>query len=373
VAALILVFIALAASLKGKPWHRHTIDNSSKGADGVRLADMNADGRPDIVTGWEEGGLIRVYLNPGKADLKRTWPAVTVGRVKYPEDAVPVDLDGDGAIDVVSSCEGQTRAMFVHWAPHWTTEKLSAAPGLQWMFALPMQVDGAYGIDLVIGSKGAGGKFGWLAAPEKPRDLASWKFHEFAPAGWIMSIASNDIDKDGDIDVVYSDRKGKKSGVYWLENRRGKAWVVHPIGLLGREVMFLDVADLEGMPEIVAAVKQSEVVIFRQRQSAAELWQADHLNFENLPIGRAKAVTVADVDLDRRPDLILTCEGAGRPNSGVIWVKRPGNDVFDISGPEGVKFDLAPAVDLDGDGDLDVITTEETENLGVIWYENPTR
>ena len=30
-------------------------------------------------------------------------------------------------------------------------------------------------------------------------------------------------------------------------------------------------------------------------------------------------------------------------------------------------------VDLDGDGDLDVITTEEITNLGMIWYENPTR
>ncbi|HOW19468.1 MAG TPA: dockerin type I repeat-containing protein, partial [Phycisphaerae bacterium] len=35
-------------------------------------------------------------------------------------------------------------------------------------------------------------------------------------------------------------------------------------------------------------------------------------------------------------------------------------------------------VDLDGDGDLDVITTEEewppdSRGLGVIWYENPTR
>ena len=27
--------------------------------------------------------------------------------------------------------------------------------------------------------------------------------------------------------------------------------------------------------------------------------------------------------------------------------------------------------DLDGDGDLDVLTCEEVGNLGVIWYENP--
>jgi hypothetical protein len=30
-------------------------------------------------------------------------------------------------------------------------------------------------------------------------------------------------------------------------------------------------------------------------------------------------------------------------------------------------------LDLDGDGDLDVITCEEVDQLGVIWYENPAR
>jgi hypothetical protein len=56
--------------------------------------------------------------------------------------------------------------------------------------------------------------------------------------------------------------------------------------------------------------------------------------------------------------------------SGALPVRITG--VYDISGPDGVKFDLAPVVDLDWDDDLDVIATEETENLGVVWYENPT-
>ena len=32
-------------------WERHTIDNSSKGADGVRVADVNGDGLLDLTTG----------------------------------------------------------------------------------------------------------------------------------------------------------------------------------------------------------------------------------------------------------------------------------------------------------------------------------
>ena len=39
---------------------------------------------------------------------------------------------------------------------------------------------------------------------------------------------------------------------------------------------------------------------------------------------------------------------------------------------QGSKYDLVELIDLDDDGDLDVLTCEENVNLGVIWYENPT-
>jgi len=55
-----------------------------------------------------------------------------------------------------------------------------------------------------------------------------------------------------------------------------------------------------------------------------------------------------------------------------------------ISGAPGEKFDLVLLLDLDRDGDLDVMTMEERDatfgtirgmgrGLGVIWHENPTR
>jgi hypothetical protein len=60
----------------------------------------------------------------------------------------------------------------------------------------------------------------------------------------------------------------------------------------------------------------------------------------------------------------------------VVWLERRADGgwwQWSLAGAPGVKFDLLQLLDLDGDGDLDVLTCEEADGLGVVWYENPTR
>ena len=102
-----------------------------------------------------------------------------------------------------------------------------------------------------------------------------------------------------------------------------------------------------------------------------------------MPFGRPSAqdVKTVDVDLDGRRDLVFSYSHAEGALSGVVWMKRmdAGPNVLDavwerreISHAPGTKYDNVELVDLDGDGDLDVVTTEQIEQLGLIWYENPT-
>ena len=62
----------------------------------------------------------------------------------------------------------------------------------------------------------------------------------------------------------------------------------------------------------------------------------------------------------------LTLSGNGMSSEN--WT----NTLMDMPSPESrKKMDNAYPVDLDGDGDIDIATTEENGGWGVIWFENP--
>jgi hypothetical protein len=369
------------------------IDNTSRGADGVRLADVNGDGRLDIVTGWEQGGVIRVYQHPGLSRAAQRWPAVTVATVASPEDAVFVDLDGDGRLDVASCSEGQRRTVQFHFAPRqperyltgptWQSLTVSCTAREQmWMYALPMEIDGQRGMDLVVGSKQAGGAIGWLQSPQDARDVSQWSYHRLRDAGWIMSLEAHDMDGDGDRDVLASDRKQSRRGVFWLENpgvmqaRQHGVWKEHAIGGNDREVMFLARGRIgnRSSASVACAVSGGELTLFH---ASGGKWTSEEIPLPK-GYGTGKAVAIGDLDGDGDGDLAFTCENAKGRLAGVGWFEFTGQEdrpwqEHALGGPEGVKFDRIELVDQDGDGDLDLLTCEEAENLGVVWYENPAQ
>ena len=411
----------------GVPWRMHTVDDSEPGPDGVRLADANHDGLPDIATGWERAGLSRLYLHPGYDKVRQPWPAVTVGVTAKAEDAVLVDLDEDGALDVVTSTEGGDRRIYVQWAPKnparllepeaWEQDHFPGVEYLtQWMFALPLDIDHEHGVDLVIGGKNddwsVPTSLGWLESPPNPRDTAAWRWHPLHnEVSWVMSILAEDVNEDGHVDILYTDKHGPWAGIHWLENPGSREllpglWKQHTVAVTGlTETSFVTVADLDGdgrrdvlgsatLPAGTdgggesatgdggTASESNNLVFLRKLDGSGDHWE-QHVIATPAGTGLPKGISVADVDLDGRSDLVVTCSSAIDALIGVYWLSWRNSpfegvwDAHDISGPVGTKYDLVPLVDFDGDGDLDALSTEEKESdkrgLGVVWYENPTQ
>lgn len=388
------ITFVVTASQAAETWSRHTIDPSDqeagkKGADGVRIGDINGDGLPDIVTGWEEGDAIRVCLNPGPEASREIWPGITAGRARHTEDAVFGDLDGDGRLDVISSSEGGTRTVFIHWAPRndeeltdealWETVIFPATEKQQrWMFCLPYDVDHDGDTDLFLGSKNENGSISWLENPGNTiaRDVEKWCLHRITDAAWIMTLKV--LPSAGNDYLLASDRKGSNSGIYLIPLLNGSPFFGKSrlIAAGGEEVMFLDVArlDEDDHLDIVASIKPNQTRIFYQPESILAPWvgSSDLDPYSQDLYGNAKAVKVGDLSGDNIPDFVITCEQANGTKHGA-FISNVFSEITEVSGPKGAKFDRIELLDLDADGDLDIITCEENDQLGVFWYENPLK
>jgi hypothetical protein len=304
------------------------------------------------------------------------------------------DLNGDGVLEIVSACEGDEKTIWVHTfhgqadeyllSSQWKTHALRPSVKQQsWMFCVPMHVDGKYGVDLIAGAKNEGAQLGWFQAPPKAFQFDEWVWHSLYEAGWIMSILTEDMDDDGDLDIVFSDRKGESRGVYWLENPGPDQclgpWTLHKINQSDKEFMFLTIHDLDedGLNDVLVSTKRQDIFVYRRQGKTHPTWEEHRIAMPESS-GTAKAVQVGDINNDGKKDIVFSCEGAENRH-GVMWLSYT-HSVFDthwtahtVSGLHGTKYDLVELIDLDGDMDLDIVTCEERDNLGVIWYENPTK
>ncbi|MEM9367896.1 MAG: VCBS repeat-containing protein [Planctomycetota bacterium] len=381
VALLALIWQSLSMNVlaAGEPWNRWVIDDQFEGADGVRLADVNHDGLPDITTGWEESGLIRLYVHPGYDAVRKPWPVVILAKAKSPEDAVACDLDGDGRLDVVSCHEGRQREVLVHWnnmsfahtqtaldPNSWSTSRFKQVDGDQWMFAVPMGLINGR-VAMALGSKNQKASITLLLSPEDDhRDLRRWQVIRLRDAGWIMSLQAMDMNADGLVDLVFTDRKGPTRGAAWLQQPIAfdDVWTEHPIGGSGEEVMFLTASP----QRCLVATRNGH---YWDCQRADTGWRVDkHPNPRGLIMGKA----IASMGQGR---LVMTLntlfeELQGKPVARPgIWVQDAARSWHPIDPTTRTKFDRIELLDMDHDGDLDVLTCEERRNLGVIWYENP--
>jgi hypothetical protein len=386
----------------GSSWKLHVISSRNGGPDGVRLADVNDDGWMDVVTAFENSGDILIALHPGIERLNRPWPFVVAGNVPRGEDAFAIDLNGDGNMDIFSSHEGDALSLYVHWAPSdpedywnsdlWESERIEESAGHGWLFAVPMDVNEDGRVDIVAGSKDDSfnernsiGAIAWLETPTEDRE--DWLFHLIDHAGWPMTIEPIDLDSDGDLDILLSDRNSddEHQGLRWLENPGedwDEEWKSHFVtGFKGERPMFIGLGDLDGDDIQDLAVPldlKNEMAIVSLAVLSDNPSTGKRISVRsNLVTGDEdfKAAGIADIDLDGVAEIVLSTVGG---NIGIGYFDQASDEMFNawvwvpiFDALQDPKYDLITFYDVDGDGDEDILTTEENQGLGIIWLENP--
>jgi hypothetical protein len=251
-----------------RPFERIVFDPDLKGVHDVVVADIDGDGRPEVVTMSDRNSL-RWYQIP--ENPKRPWRRTEIGPPVHAGVAIG-DIDGDGDLDIARSTVWfeNVRGDGSEWAEHPLGPTTPPPADFRPPFAFnatravicDMNRDGKNDI-VQCDCEIPGGKIWWMENLDgKGR---SWRRHEVPNGdpvrrGAYHGIHVRDFDTDGDLDLFACEMEavgGERNPRYYIwENRdgRGGEWQEHVIldaNLGGHEPVIGDVTG-NGLLDIVA-------------------------------------------------------------------------------------------------------------------------
>lgn len=305
--------------------------------------DVNGDGKPDIVTCTYFSGEVGWVEHPG--DPTQPWPEHSIAKPGACECGELVDINGDGTPDFLPNSVG-----LVVWY-----ELVQKKPEVKWK-------------EHVLGKEGAGHGVGHgdvnrdgradVITPrgwyEQPKDRSKpWPFHQEMDLGAAgIYILGRDFDGDGDTDIVWG--FGHDFGLRWLRQEKAEGaarkWVREDIDLSFSQVHTQTLADLDGDKEL-------EIVTGKRVYA-----------HETEP-GATDAPCIYSFQFDkksRRWERTTIYEGKPARSAPKEANDRQALNDFE-RGSVGTGLQMQ-AVDMDGDGDLDLLCPGKT---GLYWLENP--
>lgn len=421
-----------AEARTGSSWREFVIGPAANDFK-VFPADLNGDGRIDVLFSSSEETADVVWWEHG-GDPEGPWtPHLIAPQVERAHTLQAGDLDLDGYVDVVVGQMHTSAAKEIAYfrnldgsALHWKRYVIDRT-GLHNGVLVDMENDGdldLYGANWVTNPPVRL----WLNRtdpPIAPIPLDRFVFHEISNRhARTFGLGFGDVDRDGDEDIVsgryiYANPGGDLTGrwdrtrlpqgmnafavldadpagpprilavrdegdiaLYLLESEAGSdRWVPRKIGTVPRASHALgpqgyrSAALRPGGPVAVWLSSGDGVYGFLPPDDPATgVWTRFHVSSDPSDEGLA----VADIDADGYNDVVATTG----ESKGVEWYRDPGEagpsaawTVHRLGDfPEAVFPDRVEAGDLDGDGRLDVVVTEENgqpDSAEVCWWAQP--
>jgi hypothetical protein len=382
-----LALVAAQAGAGEPRWKQHTINPTSE-FEAAGVFDVNKDGKPDVVSGdswYEAPGWTRHHVRE----------VARAGTYFNDFATLPVDVNGDGFIDFVT-CSYFSRD--VAWVENpgksdgsWTLHAIDQPGPSEAAAFVDFTGDGRpevlpNTVNVVV----------WYELV-KDGNQAVWKKHDFGTEAAGHGVGSGDVNGDGKIDLLTP--KG------WFENPGGTAdkWAWHPewsLGATGIQILTRD-ADGDGLADVVYGNGHDYGLFWLKQGKGPDGKRTWTKATIDNTIASVHTLLWADIDGDGKPHELVTgkrvyaheIEPGATDGSVVAWygfnpqsrswdkhlifqgepaknAPEKGSDRRALKdfppGTAGTGLQMA-AVDLDGDGDIDLVCPGKS---GLYWFEN---
>jgi hypothetical protein len=295
--------------------------------------------------------------------------------------AVANDFDGDGHIDILSSHGGNVVLLRgPDWKPYvvhvFSPEHSRNRPRPACIHSCLLDVDRDGDMDFC----GSNLTLFWLECPDEPFSGKPWIYRTIDDELLgTHCLITDDVNRDGKPDLIANSFRPTQTdfpnSIAWLETPSDKngRWKRHIFADRdapgGSHYMGLGDMNRDGRPDIACAAKGGEkfpggewFAWWEQPADPSVPWKK-HLLAE----GEVGATNILPVDLDGDGHLdFAASRGHGQ---GVLWFR----------GPEFGRVEIDPVIekphcliidDLDRDGDPDIATVGSEPDGKAVWYEN---
>jgi len=370
---LVITLVLIICTNNYAQFQDHIIIDASNGVDGVSsvfAADLDGDGDLDMLSSSLVDAKIAWYENTDGLGNFGSQQTITINALAA-NAVYATDIDGDGDMDVLSASLSDDKIAWYENTDglgNFGTQLIITTNADSAESVYAADIDGDGDMD-VLSASSLDNKIAWY---ENADGLGTFGAQQIISTNVDKpsTVRAADIDGDGDMDVVSASFLDNK--VAWYENTDG-------LGSFGAQQIIttnalsassIHIADIngDGDMDVVSTSFIDDKVAWYENTDGLGSFGAQQIITTNAD--GAKSVYVTDIDGDGDMDVLA----AALFDQEITWYENT-NGLGNFSS-EQIITTIANgarsvfAGDIDGDGDIDVMSASIQGDDKVAWYEN---
>ncbi len=367
-----ILFTFFSISLFGQFSPENIIfQNELNNPSSIQLADFDDDGDPDIISAIQNSNQVIWYRNEGQGVYSDFM--VLIDDIEEVTSAFAIDIDNDGDLDMLTTRIYSTSNRLA-WYENtdgqgtYSDENLIGGSDDPYTAIAIKDIDGDGDVDIVST------KFGYqlhiFLNVDGAGDFSQTVYlNDNGSFADIQAVEINDLDGDGDNDIIYS--RGNQKEISWFENTDGAGtFGDKKVAYAGSSTNWYELLlskDIDGDGD-------NDILFYNPYENITIGWLENldgqgNFSGQNLISGEffSRVLYLEDMDLDGDLDVLTTA------HHNLVWFENTnGQGQYSSENVIPLLIENPYTIgvgDLDTDGDLDLITHSFSDNE-IAWMEN---